>query len=107
MWKLLKPFYRLEDVSRKFRLKVRKLFLKMGLKKIEDDEAFHFLNEGGKLPGSVLTHVDDFTLAGDDAFYKIVIKGIETCMNVSKVEMNKFRYTDLDLERCLIKYQYQ
>ena len=31
---------------------------------------------------------------------KEIIEGIKTCMNVSKVEENNFRYTGLDVERC-------
>ena len=40
----------------------------IGLKIIDGDEAFYFLHEGGYLRGAVLTHVDDFNLAGDDYF---------------------------------------
>ena len=58
----------------------------MGLKTLEGDKAFYFLNEEGKFKGSVLIHIDDFTLAGNDDYLKMVIEGIKTCMNVSKVE---------------------
>ena len=61
--------------------------------------AFYLMNEGGKFKGAVLTHVDDFTLAGNDDILKIVIEGIKTCINLSKVEEDKFRYTGLDEER--------
>ena len=47
VWKLLKLLYGLDGASRKFWLKVRKLFLKMGLKTLEGDEAFYFLDKGG------------------------------------------------------------
>ena len=59
---------------------------------------FYFKNEGEKLKGAVLTHVDDFTLAGEEAFLEEVLKGIKTCMNVSKMEENNFRYTGLDVD---------
>ena len=51
------------------------------------------------MKGSVLTHVDDFTLAGEETFLEEVIIGIKTCMNVSNGEENKFRYTGLDVEK--------
>ena len=69
-----KPLYGLDDASRKFWLKVRVFFLKMGLKIFEGDEAFYFKNEGGKVKGRILTHVDDFTLAGEEAFLKEIMK---------------------------------
>ena len=78
---------------------MRELFFNIGLKTLEGDEVFYFLNEGGKFKGAVLTHVDDFTLARNDAFLKIVIEVIETCKNVYKVKENNFRYTGLDVER--------
>ena len=59
------------------------------------------MNEGWKFKGAVLTHVDDFTFVGDGTFLKETIEEIKTCMNVSKVEENNFRYTGLDVERCL------
>ena len=47
----------------------------------------------------MLTHVDGFKLAGEKEFLEEVMKGIKTCMNVSKVEEDKFRFTGLDVER--------
>ena len=81
------------------RIKERELLLKMGLKTLEGDEAFYFLNEGGKFKGAVLTHVDDFTLAGNNDFLKMVLEGLKKIMNVSKVEEDSFRNTGLDVER--------
>ena len=89
--KLLKPLYGLDDVSKKFWLKVRYLFLKMEMKTHEGDKAFYFKNDGGILKGAILTHVDDFTLAGEETFLEEVLKGIKTCMTVSKVAENSFR----------------
>ena len=71
VWKLRKPLYGLDDASRKFWLKVRELFLNMGLKTLEGDEALYFLNEGGKLKGAILTHLDDVTLAGSADFLRM------------------------------------
>ena len=71
----------------------------MGLKTIEGDEAFYFLNKGGSLKGAVLTHVEDFTLAGTEDFLRMILDGIKKCMCVSKVERNVFRFTGLDIKK--------
>ena len=99
VWRLKKPLYGLDDASRKFWLKIREIFLTLGLKTIEGDEAFYYLNEGGKLKGAVLTHVDDFTIAGVPEFMEMVEKGIKESLSVSKVERDDFRFTGLDVIR--------
>ena len=68
IWKLLKPTYRLDDASQKFWLRVKEILLTMGLKVMDGDEAFFYLHKDGQLQGAVLTHVDDFNLAGTDEF---------------------------------------
>ena len=42
IWKLKKPLYGLNDASRKFWLNVKEVFRKMGLKKLDGDEALYF-----------------------------------------------------------------
>ena len=51
------------------------------MKTLEWDEAFYFKNELGRFKGAVLTHVDDFTLAGEETFLKEIIEEFKTCMN--------------------------
>ena len=63
IWRLLKPLYRLDDVSRKFWLRVKEILVTMGFKVMDGDEAFYFLHKDGRLQGAVLTHVDDFNLS--------------------------------------------
>ena len=98
---LLKPLSGLYDASRKFWVKVRVFLLNMVLKTIEGDEAFYLKNEGGQLKGGILIQVDDFTLAGEETFLEKALKGRNNCMKESKVEENNFRYTGLDVKRCL------
>ena len=45
----------------------------MGLRVMIGDEAFYYLHEDGELKGAVLTHVDDFSLAGTDEIVRKVI----------------------------------
>ena len=47
LWKLNKPIYGLDDSSRKFYLKVKKLFLKHGMKIMPADNAYLYLRKEG------------------------------------------------------------
>ena len=47
--------------------------------------------------GAVITHVDDFTLAGTEDFIKEVLGTISRELTVSKIEKDKFRYTRIDV----------
>ena len=40
VWKLLKPLYGLDDASRKFWLRIKEIFGKLGMKVMEGDQAF-------------------------------------------------------------------
>ena len=46
----------------------------------------------------ILSHVDDFTIAGTKAFVDRIIKGIKEKFTVSKIEENNFRFTGLDVK---------
>merc|ERR1712243_256552 len=65
IWKLLKPLYRLDDGSRKFYLKVKETLQKLGLKTLPGDDAVYYEHKNGKLLGLIISHVDDFTIAGE------------------------------------------
>ena len=69
----------------------------MGLRVMDGDEAFYFLHKDGHLQGAVLTHVDDFNLAGTDDFVEEIITQVEQKLMVSKVERDKFCFTGLDV----------
>ena len=45
-----------------------------------------------------MSHVDDFTIGGDEEFVKRIVKGILEKFTVSKVEENEFRFTGLDVK---------
>ena len=90
LWKLLKPLYGLDDASRRFWLRIKEIFIKMGMKIMEGDEAFYYLHDGTELQGTVLTHVDDFTIAGKYEFVKRVVETVEKELTISKVEYGNF-----------------
>ena len=98
IWKLLKPLYGLDDASRKFCLKVKETFMELGLKTLPGDDAFYYENRNGKLMGLNLSHVDDFTIAGNEEFVRRIVKGISDVFTVSKIEKDEFRLTRLDIK---------
>ena len=67
------------------------------MKVMKGDEAFYYLHKDGKLVGAVITHMDDFTMAGTDEFIKetLEIRGKE--LSISKREEDDFRYTGIDV----------
>ena len=76
VWKSNKPLYGLDKARRKFWLRIKDVTTEMGLKVMDGEEAFYFLHEEGHLRGAVLTHVDDFNLAGDDDFVEKVLQQV-------------------------------
>ena len=100
IWKLRKPLYGLDDALRKFWLCVKEVFLcELGLQTIHGDEAFYYSNVEGSLQGAILTHVDDFYIAGTPDFVKRVIDHIGRELTVSKIEEDCFRFTGLDIKK--------
>ena len=77
IWKLLKPLYGLDDASRKFYLKVKETLKKLKLKTLPGDDAVYYEHKNGKLMGLILSHVDDFKIAGDTDFVKRIVTGIK------------------------------
>ena len=71
--------------------------MKIGMKVMEGDKAFYYLHEEGVLKGMVITHVDDFTLAGTADFIREVLEMVEKELTVSKVEEDDFHYIGLDI----------
>merc|ERR1712101_70152 len=64
IWKLLKPLYGLDDASRKFYLKIRETLRNFDLNTLPGDDPVYYQHKDGKLIGMILSHVDDFTIAG-------------------------------------------
>ena len=99
LWKLKKPLYGLSDASRRFWLRVKEVFEREGLKTLSGDEAFYYKNVDGNLHGMVITHVDDFQIAGTDNFVDSLLMKLSSTLTVSKVERSTFRFTGIDVEK--------
>ena len=97
--KLMKPLYGLDATSRKFWLRVKDVFLnKLDFQTNDSDNALYYLNINGKLHGAVITHVNDFNLAGMKEFAKKVISVVKEELTVSKIEEDIFRFSGLDVK---------
>ena len=99
IWKLVKPLYGLKDASRKFWLRLKEVFRAQGLKMIKGDEAFYYRHHDGSLDGMILTHVDDFSLAGMNEFLDSIEKAVSKSLTVSKVERHCYRFTGIDVKK--------
>ena len=47
----------------------------------------------------ILSHVDDFNMAGTEEFIEEIKSMLKLKLLVSKVEKNKFRFTGVDIEK--------
>ena len=47
----------------------------------------------------VLIQVDDFLIVGTDKFLERILTGISETLTLSKIERDKFRFTELNIEK--------
>ena len=81
-------------------LKAREVFDQCGLRILDGDEAFYFRRDkNGNLDGIVSSHVDDFILAGSDRFLEEITRKIAEKLEISKLEDNEFRFTEMDVKK--------
>ena len=97
VWKLKKSCYGLYDASRKWYLAVKETMTSMGMKNLSGDEAFFYILKDGKLIGMCLIHVDDFLVAGNDIFFKLVQDKLEKRFTFGKIECRSFKFTGLNI----------
>ena len=69
------------------------------MKTLPGDEAFYYKNVGGNLEGMIITHVDDFQIAGGDDFNEKVLNKLKDTLTVSKVERDHYRFTGIDVKK--------
>ena len=73
LWLLKKGAYGLIDGSRLFYLELKKKLEKIGMKVVSGSSALFTMHTNSKLIGLVSIHVDDFFMAGNQEFKKLVI----------------------------------
>ena len=96
--KLKKPLFGLDNVSWKFWLRVKEVFFsELNLRTLYG-EVFYFLNIDGQLQGAVITHVDNFNLAGTDELVDEVITHVEQGLPVSKIKKDLTCFIGLDIK---------
>ena len=83
-------------MSQKFWHWMKEVLLKIGMKVMEGDKAFYYLHRDGILKGAMMTHIDNFTLAGMTDLIQEVLEMVERELTVSKVEKDNFRFRGLD-----------
>ena len=49
------------------------------------------------MEGMILSHVDDFILAGMDNFIEKITEEVKKKLNISKLENDEFRFTGIDV----------
>ena len=91
LWLLKKGAYSLIDGSRLFYLELKKKLEKIRMKVVSGDSALFTMHKNSKLIGLVSIHVDDFFMAGNQEFKKLVIGQLMKHFQFSKIEENKFK----------------
>ena len=69
------------------------------MKTLPGDEAFYYKNIDGILIGMIITHVDDFQIAGTEDFIDNILKKLESSLTVSKIERSTYRFTGIDVRK--------
>ena len=56
-------------------------------------------NVNGNLIDMIVTHVDDFQIAGSKIFIDSMLKKLEASLTVSKIERDHYRFTGIDVQK--------
>jgi hypothetical protein len=71
-------------------LKAGEILKREGMQNVKGDPAFYYCHENGKLIGMIITHVDDFDIAGTKEFVERIWKALMKELKISKIEKGKF-----------------
>ena len=90
--------YGLNDASRKFWLKVKEVFSESRMERLQGDGVFYYQHNGkGDLEGMILSHVDDFILAGMREFMEEIMRKVKEKLDIYKLEDDIFRFNGIDV----------
>ena len=100
IWKLKKPIYGLNDASKRFYNTMVKVLEKAKMKKASFDNAFFYKHdENGLLEGILLSHVDDFLIAGNNMFLKQIRLDLENRFDFGKYQDEVFTFTGVNIQQ--------
>ena len=69
-----------------------------GMKSISGDYAFFSMNKEGELQGMTVLHVDDFLVAGNQDFIRMIGQKFKKKFTFGKTELGQFKFTALNIE---------
>ena len=90
-----RSIYGLNDAPRAWYDKVRSEMKRFGATVSKFDKAVFMWHENDKLIGLLVSHVDDFSFAGTDAWEQCILKKIKTSFSISLHQTDSFRYLGL------------
>ena len=98
IWLLNRPVYGLRDASRLWFKALMSFFTELKFKVITGDKAFFYLRMNDKVQLLVISHVDDFLLAGSKFYLDWLLEKISGRFKISKVERGTFLYTGMNID---------
>ena len=69
------------------------------MKSISGDDAFFSMNREGELQGMTVLHVDDFLVAGNQDFIRMIGQKLKKRFTFGKTDFDKFKFTGLNIEQ--------
>ena len=93
VWRIKKPLYGLGDSARRWYLTLRDKLIESGCRiSVLDQSLFRFYNDRNCLCGILVTHVDDILYAGNAQFQREVMRQVQSCFKVSRMNGKDFTY---------------
>ena len=86
-------------LPKKWYLAVKKELMEIGMRSISGDDAVFHLVKHDQLIGICVLHVDDFLTGGTPEFEKILDEKLKGRFSFGKIELNKFKFTGLNIEQ--------
>ena len=106
LWKLNVALYGLDEASLQFHFKCKEIFEKLDLKQSKNDPAMFFkCSEAGNLTLIVITHVDDFLMAGDEEHLSDFVRMLSKEFEMGREENWNFKYCGYRIKQCKDTYE--
>ena len=70
-----------------------------GMRSVSGDDAFLTINKDGDLFRMTVLHVDDFLVAGNPHFMKMMSSTLKNVFTFGKTEFDRFKFTGLNIEQ--------